>query len=239
MCPDAPAFGSARLTVVEDDRVRVTQERARVAGYAAGFAAGSRAAAGATETLHARLEAQVRAAEAARLAEHSAAVTVLSRAAQAAGARVVPVLDDARGLLYTGALELARAVLGVELADHARSARAALVRALDVPHDVQVQTVRLHPADLTEIQAAESTRTALAAAPAGSATGADLPAATSTPALPPLDGVRLVADPTLSRGDAVSTFEGGFLDARVETAFARAVEALRTSVELVPTDEPR
>lgn len=227
MCPDAPAFGSTRLTVVTDDRVRETQERARVAGYAAGFAAGSRAAAGATETLHTRLEAQARAAEAARAAEHSAALAVLARAAQAAGARVVPVLDDARGLLYTGALELARAVLGVELADHARSARAAVVRALDVPHDVQVQTVRLHPADLAEVQAAGAARTA-----AGEASEA------SGPVLPPLDGVRLVADPSLSRGDAVSTFEGGFFDARIETAFTRAVEALRASVELAPTDEP-
>lgn len=228
MCPDVPAFGSARLTVVADDRVRETQERARVAGYAAGFAAGSRAAAGATATLHTRLEAQARAAEAARLAEHSAALAVLNRASQAAGARVVPVLDDARGLLYTGALELARAVLGVELADHARSARAAVVRALDVPHDVQVQTVRLHPADLAEVRAAEAARTA-----AGEASEP------SEPLLPSLDGVRLVADPSLARGDAVSTFEGGFFDARIETAFTRAVEALRTSVELVPSDEPR
>lgn len=233
MSPDAPAFGSARLTVVADDRVRETQERARVAGYAAGFAAGSRAAAGATATLHTRLEAQARAAEAARLAEHSAALAVLARASQAAGARVVPVLDDARGLLYTGALELARAVLGVELADHARSARAAVVRALDVPHDVQVQTVRLHPADLAEVRAAEAARTTAAEdAPAS----ADAP---ETPVLPSLDGVRLVADPSLARGDAVSTFEGGFFDARIETAFTRAVEALRTSVELVPSDEPR
>lgn len=236
MCPDAPTFGSARLTVVEDDRVRETQERARVAGYAAGFAAGSRAAAGATQTLHARLESQARAAEAARLAEHAAALAVLSRASQAAAARVVPVLDDARGLLYTGALELSRAVVGVELADGERSARAALVRALDVPHDVQVQTVRLHPADLAEVQAAENARTT-AAGPAAAAGAAA--AETASPVLPPLDGVQLVADPSLSRGDAVSTFEGGFFDARIETAFTRALEALRASVELVPSDEPR
>lgn len=219
MCPDAPTFGSARLTVVEDHRVRDTQERARVAGYAAGFAAGSRAAAAATETLHQRLVAEARAAEAARTAEHAAAVAVLNRAAQGAAARVLPVLDDARGLLYTGAVELARAVLGSELADSERSARAALARALAVPHDVQVQTVRLHPADLAAVRAAESAR--------------------GTQDLPSLDGVVLVADPSLSRGDAVSTFEGGFFDARIEVAFARAVEALRTSVELVPSDEPR
>jgi len=219
MCPDAPTFGSARLTVVEDHRVRDTQERARVAGYAAGFAAGSRAAAAATETLHQRLVAEARAAEAARTAEHAAAVAVLNRAAQGAAARVIPVLDDARGLLYTGAVELARAVLATELADTERSARAALARALDVPHDVQVQTVRLHPADLAAVRAAESAR--------------------GTQDLPSLDGVVLVADPSLSRGDAVSTFEGGFFDARIEVAFTRAVEALRTSVELVPSDEPR
>lgn len=216
MCPDASTFGSARLTVVEDDRVRDTQERARVAGYAAGFAAGSRAAAAATETLHQRLASEARAAEAARTAEHAAAVAVLNRAAQGAAARVLPVLDDARGLLYTGAVELARAVLGSELADAEQSALAALARALDVPHDVQVQTVRLHPADLAAVRAAESAR--------------------GPQDLPSLDGVVLVGDPSLSRGDAVSTFEGGFFDARIEVAFARAVEALRTSVELVPSD---
>lgn len=219
MCPDAPTFGSARLTVVEDDRVRDTQERARVAGYAAGFAAGSRAAAAATETLHQRLASEARAAEAARTAEHAAAVAVLNRAAQGAAARVLPVLDEARALLYTGAVELARALLATELADHEQSAHAALARALDVPHDVQVQTVRLHPADLAAVRAAESAR--------------------GTDHLPSLDGVVLVADPSLTRGDAVSTFEGGFFDARIEVAFARAVEALRSSVELVPSDEPR
>ena len=209
MCPEAGgAFGSARLTVVTDDRVRLTQERAHVAGYAAGFAAGSRAAAEATQGLHEHLRAQAAQAEAARQEAHLAAVLTLHRGAAAALARVVPVLDDARDLLHSRALELARAVVGTELSDAERSATAALTRAAQVPHDIRVQTVRLHPRDLAALTAAGG--------------AGDLP------------DVELVADPTLTPGDAVSTFESGFFDARIETAFDRARAALLASPALMP-----
>lgn len=198
-------FSAARLTVVTDDRVRSVQETARVSGYAAGFAAGSRAAAESTRILHEHLRSEAAAAAAARDAEHAAALDALQRAAQAAAARVVPVLDDARGLLHTLAFDLARAVVGHELADSEASARSALQRALAVPHDVRVQTVRLHPSDLAALRAV----------------GAD-----------EVPGVELVADPSLSPGDAVSTFEGGFLDARIRTAFDRALLALDASSDV-------
>lgn len=195
-------FSAARLTVVTDDRVRDAQETARVSGYAAGFAAGSRAAAESTRLLHERLRSEADAAAAARDAEHAAAMETLQRAAQAARARVVPVLDDARGLLHALAFDLARAVVGHELADSETSARSALHRALAVPHDVRTQTVRLNPSDIAALRSA----------------GADEVA-----------GVELVADPSLARGDAVSTFEGGFFDARIRSAFDRALLALETS----------
>ncbi|MBI9114573.1 FliH/SctL family protein [Sanguibacter suaedae] len=194
------AFGATRLTVVTDGRVRDTQDRARVAGYAEGFAAGSRAAAESTRLLHERLRSEAAAAQAARTAELRGAVAALESAAQAAAARVVPVVDEARELLYSRAFDLARAIVGHELSDTQASARSALARALDVPHEIAVQTVRLNPADLAAL----------------------------TTAGPPAEarGVELVADPTLAPGDAVSTFDGGFLDARVETAFSRALAAL-------------
>ena len=50
-----------------------------------------------------------------------------------------------------------------------------------------------------------------------------------------LVGVELVPDASLSPGDAVSTFEGGFFDARIETAFARAQAALLASPALMST----
>lgn len=201
------AFGAARLTVVTDDRVRLTSERARVAGYAAGFAAGSRAAAETTQGLHEHLRVRAAAAEAARDAAHRAALAALARATEAATARVIPVLDDARDLLYSRALELARAVVGAELSDADTSATSALARAARVPHDVRVQTVRLHPSDLAALAGASGEPT----------------------------GVELVADASLAPGDAVSTFEGGFFDARIETAFDRARTALLASPALMPS----
>lgn len=189
-------FGSVRLT--PDDRLTSTQERARVAGYAAGFAAGSQAAAESTRVLHDRLRHEAAQREAQRSAEHAAALAALQRASQAAAHRVVPVLDEARELLHARAFELARAILGHELGDGDTSARAALARALDVPHDLRIQTVRLHPSDIAALAGA----------------GSDV-------------GVELVADPALAPGDAVSTFEGGFFDARIEAAFERALVALQ------------
>lgn len=210
MSPDSGAnFSAARLTVVADDRVRLAQERAHVSGYAAGFAAGSRAAAEATQGLHEHLRAEAAAAETARQEAHRAAVHTLQVAAEAAVARVIPVLDEARDLLHARAFELARAVVGMELGDAEAAALAALARAAQLPHDVRVQTVRMHPRDLAALAAA------------GSATG-------------DLTGIELVADPSLSPGDAVSTFEGGFFDARIETAFARAQTALLASPALMP-----
>lgn len=211
MSPDAgAAFGSARLTVVTDDRVRLAQERAHVSGYAAGFAAGSRAAAEATQGLHDHLRAQAAAAEAARQEAHRAAVQTLQLAAEAAVNRVIPVLDQARDLLHTRAFELARAIVGAELSDAEHSATAAVARAAQLPHDVRIQTVRMHPRDLAALTAA------------GAVGAGDLA------------GVELVADATLAPGDAVSTFEGGFFDARIETAFARAEAALLASPALMP-----
>lgn len=201
MSTDTSAFSAARLTVVTDDRVRDVQESARVSGYAAGFAAGSRASAEATRMLHERLRSEAAAAAAARDAEHRAAMIALQRATQAANARVLPVLDDARDLLHGLAFDLARAVVGQELTDSETSARAALRRALAAPHDVRVQTVRLHPSDIDALRGS----------------GAD-----------EVDGIELVADPSLSPGDAVSTFEGGFFDARIRSAFDRALLALET-----------
>ena len=41
-----------------------------------------------------------------------------------------------------------------------------------------------------------------------------------------VDDVRLVADPALSRGDAIGELPGGWLDARIPEALARAREVL-------------
>ena len=66
--------------------------------------------------------------------------------------------------------------------------------------DVEPVAVRLHPEDLRAL-------------------GPD-------PELP--EGARLVADPSLSRGDAVADLPDGWLDARIGTALERARTALET-----------
>jgi len=179
-------------------------EQARAAGWAAGWAAGTRAAADAARAQRAAAAAEHAAAEANRDARLSAAVAVLARAAEAAVARVVPVLDAAAATLDEGAVLLAEAVLGAELADGEDRARATLRRALSVPLDAGVQTVRLHPSDVAAL----------------AAVSVDLPA-----------GVQLVADPTLRPGDAVSELADGFLDARISTAVERAARALAGTAE--------
>lgn len=198
-------FARAQLPVVSDERTRDIRERARVSGYAEGWAQGSRAAAQAArvaaERQAARIEQDLRAAQE-RLAR---AVEVLEHAARAAAARAEPVLEQARGTLLTQSVELAQALVGVELSDGARSARSVITRALAVPDDVEVVTIRLNAADLAALDA-------------------DLDSYGL--AMPVPDGVRLVADARLAPGDARSEYDGGFLDARIDAAAARARAAL-------------
>jgi flagellar assembly protein FliH len=187
-------------------RTTLQAEQARAAGWSAGWAAGTRAAAQAAQAQRAALDAEHVAAEAARDAQVTAALAVLRRAAEAAAARTVPVLQDAAATLDEGAAMLAQAVLGAELSDDEDRARAALARALSVPLDAGIQAVRLHPADLAVV----------------TAVGAPVPA-----------GVQLVADASLRPGDAVSELSDGFLDARISTAVERALLAL-AGVDALP-----
>ncbi|WP_149203357.1 FliH/SctL family protein [Actinotalea subterranea] len=181
-----------------------TENRARAAGYAAGWSAGARAAADAAVTQQRRLAEQNERAEASRQAALADAMLVLERAVQATSARVVPVVDDARRAMYDAALELAAVVLQRELADGAGSVRDLLARALAVPAEVGVHTIRLNPTDLARVQDAV-------------ATGDGVPLPT---------GVSLVADPRLAPGDVISEYPGGFLDGQVAAALDRARRAL-------------
>lgn len=177
-------------------------EQARAAGWSAGWAAGSRAAATAAATQRQALDDAQRAADLRRATQVEAALAVLRRAADAVTARTVPVLAAATAALDDGAVALAQAVLGRELSDADDGARLALARALSLPVEVGVHTVRLNPADLRSLELLGSSAVALPA------------------------GVALVADPTLAAGDAVSLFADGFLDARIGTALDRARLAL-------------
>lgn len=173
-------------------------EQDRAAGHAAGYAAGLRAA-----EITAAAAALEQAAEHAAVLRHTEAksdraVRLLAAAAEALNSRTVPVLHEAEGTLVRTALDLAEAVLGAELSQGEISARRALERALGQGEHSETHSVHMHPDDLALLGA-------------------------STQSVP---GVRFVADASLARGDAVTKFAHGFLDARIGTAFTRVKSAL-------------
>jgi flagellar assembly protein FliH len=175
-----------------------SHERDRATGYAAGWAAGARAAAKQAEDQRTALAAAHQAAEARRDAEVSATVAALARAAAAADARTAPVVDEVREALALATIQLAEAVVGHELSDAETSARSALWRALSASADLGVHTIRVSPRDHALLVA--DGRVA--------------------------ESVAVVADPSLSPGDAISEHPNGYLDAQVSTAFARARAAI-------------
>ena len=205
MSPDAviSAFRPAALPTTPSAPASATDARARAAGYAAGWAAGARAAAEAGEQQRRRLAEEHLRAQAQRDAAVVDALTVLERAVGAAAARTAPVVLEVRRSVYQAALDLAASVLQRELTPGPDADAALLERALQLPVDVGVQTVRLNPRDLAEVQALLASG------------DAQLPA-----------GVTLVADPLLGVGDAISEHAAGLLDAQISTALERARAAL-------------
>ncbi|MGO4690017.1 FliH/SctL family protein [Glaciibacter sp. 2TAF33] len=186
---------------------RRIEEQAQARGHAAGYTDGLRAA----QAEHAVRVAQYEAerAEAARVAAERVdrAVSLLSAAARALEQRTLPLLADAHGALAAAAADLAESILGVELADHERGARAAVDRALAGVDTRLVHSVRLNPDDLALLDDVWLRGDGLRHD--GS-----------------IGGVTFSADPELQRGDAVTEFADGYLDARIETALERATIAL-------------
>jgi flagellar assembly protein FliH len=184
-------------------RLRIAQqeridEQVIARGHAAGYAEGLRAAA---------LEEEARAArrdtEHAIVLRHAQAkidrvLELLNAAALALDARAAPVLRESGAALVATAVQLAEAIVGAELRDSETSAQRALARALEHADSGEVHTVRMHPDDLALLEGATAS----------------------------LVGVRFSADPSLARGDAVSEFPEGYLDARIGTALLRVKTTL-------------
>ena len=173
-------------------------DQARIGGHAAGYAAGLRAAETDVAARAAALEAEHAATLTHLQARVDLAVSTLNAAAAALDSRTVPVLEGAHAAIADAAMQIAEAVVASELSEAGTAAKSALHRALATVDLGTVHTVRLHPSDLSILGDAT-----LAAA-----------------------GVAFVADASLSRGDAVTEFADGYLDARVSTAFARALAAI-------------
>lgn len=172
--------------------------RSRASGHAAGYAAGLRAAADEVAEQSARQEAALAQALAEGEARIDAAVAVLAAASEALVQRTLPVITEAQDAIAATAIDLAEAIIGRELAHEDTSARSALQRALAEVEPDRVHLVRLNPADLAVLEEQGILTT----------------------------GVTFVADSTLGRGDAITEFEDGYLDARVSTALARARSAI-------------
>ncbi|WP_154792083.1 FliH/SctL family protein [Occultella kanbiaonis] len=132
------------------------QEQAQRRGHAAGYAAGLRAARATLAERLTELETEHERHDAERSAATAGAVAALSAAAARLDARETTTLLDAQDQLAAAAVDLAEAVLGIELADGDTSARAALTRALaGVRHEV-VRTVRMHPDDIATLAGAQA-----------------------------------------------------------------------------------
>lgn len=168
-------------------------------GYATGYAQGIRAAEVLARTQREDLALAAERAEAARAAEHAEAVRALGAAAAALRSRTVPVLEAASTVLVESALLLAERIVGKELSNHSFGAKAALDRAMGGIDGTTVRQVRMNPQDIALLELLTVPGTSIA----------------------------LVADPTVSRGDALTAFDEGFLDARICAALERASAALR------------
>jgi flagellar assembly protein FliH len=191
-------FTRTAFPVVRTARLGEAEEKARTRGHAAGYAEGMRRAAAEATVLRERQQAEHDALLRDLAARTDRLLTALATAAGALDARTAPVIESAQDTLAAAALDLAETILGHELRDGTSAATSALARALDGADVTQVVTVRLHPQDLALLSEDQRTQA----------------------------GVRLVADPALGRGEAVTEFDDGHLDARISAALARARAAL-------------
>ncbi len=197
---EVPAFEPARFSELNaTENVRRHEAMSQTHGYATGYATGIRAAESVAREQREQIARAHAAAEAARAAEHALAIDALQAAARALNARTVPVLDAASTVLAEAALLLAEKIIGKELSNDAFGAKAALDRALAGIEAATVREVRMNPQDLEQLGLSHVPGTA----------------------------IKLAADATLARGDAMTAFDEGFLDARISTAFQRAALVLR------------
>lgn len=178
----------------------LVEAQARTRGHASGYAAGMRAAEEALQAERDRALAEHAALMEATRTRADALTALLSAAVESVNEHVAPVLAEAQAAIAAASVDLAEAIIGVELADGPTSARAALSRALSDVDPAAVLRVRMHPETLSALESLDPAR------------------------LP--EGVSFVADATLASGDAVAELPDGHLDARIGAAVARARAAL-------------
>jgi flagellar assembly protein FliH len=187
---DFPSFSSAA-----QDRA---DAHSNAAGHAAGYAAGLRAAGAELAGQKAALDAEHRATIAHANARLARTLATLAVASAALDARLLPIIADAQQTIAVSAIDLAEAIIGVELSDADHAAAAAVTRALASVDPGRIHSVRLNPLDLALLD--DSVRSTAS--------------------------ITFVADATVARGDAVADLAVGYVDARISTAVERARRAL-------------
>ena len=127
------AFVPNAVPVLHSSRAQEVEAAASARGYAAGYAAGARAAQEGVDRLRASLEEEHARRAAEQVESIRRTVVLLHEAAQEATLR--------------GALDLAEAIVGLQLADRSLAAHAALARVTSSAEAAIVE-VRLHPDDV-------------------------------------------------------------------------------------------
>ena len=199
------SFGDAEVDRQVQAAIEQGRQQGRAAGYAAGWAQGRQAAAEQAEQA-----ARVReAAEVSRRAQDTmrlqALFAELSRLTGELDRALSPAWDEVADAVTDGALRIARAALGRELADLDQARLNTVRTALRTIGDPGHAVVRVHPDDQALLTSALT--------------------ATSTSPLP--TGVRLVADPALVPGEVRVATPTQRLRMHLPDALAAAEEVLR------------
>lgn len=178
-------------------------DRSHALGYAAGYAEGIRQAETELGARRAELEAQFSASIAHADARAARSAAAVDTAVAAMAARTTPLIEEVQDTLAAAALDLAEAILGVELSAGTNGARAAVTRVLSSVERAVITTIRMNPDDLSVIS------DVIAGNP----------------------DLTFTADPELRRGDAIAVLPYGWLDARITTASSHARAELLNIIE--------
>ena len=209
MTDTAATVQRVAFPVIGDAAGRDRAASADVRGHAAGYAAGLRAAQAETDALRARLEAEHAARLASMHADTARRIAVLDAATNAMLSQVTPVLDAAEQSVAAAAVDLAEAVVGYAI--RASRQPADTTDGLEARGASGAEAIVVRA--LASIDRTVAVAIRLSVGDAARVADLDLP-------------VPVVADPTLSDGDAVVDLPDGLLDARVTTALDRARTAL-------------
>lgn len=196
-----PVFEVAPSHGVPAEQLSAAREEARAAGYAIGWSAGLQEAraAAAATAEAARLETERSVADFRGSAAR--ALGALERAAARVGLRASLEADELETAIIDAAYAVAEALVGDVLQDSRVRGQAAVRQALSLAPSGESVEVRVGVADYEMLEPLPSER----------------------------HQITLVADPSLSPGDAVATWGSTTIDARISAGLDRVRDLLRGS----------